>query len=145
MRKLNSYLLVIFQLGLMGAIAASGPLLPAGIAARFLIVAGILLGIWALFAMEIGNYEILPDVRPAARFGTRGPSRWIRHPRYAAVLLLTLGWLLGAVTPWRVGGWCVHAAMILVKLTIEERNLLAHFDGYAEYTRRTKRLIPFVF
>jgi protein-S-isoprenylcysteine O-methyltransferase Ste14 len=145
MRKFRSYLLVVLQLGSMGVIAASGPLIPAGTPARFLVVGGVLLGIWALLAMEISNYQILPDVRPGARFVTRGPYRWIRHPMYTAVLLLTLGWLLGALVPWRVGVWGVHAMVILGKLTIEERMLLDHFDGYAGYTRRTKRLIPFLF
>ena len=145
MRKFRSYLLVVLQLGLMGVIALSGPLFPQGTAARILAIGGIVLGVWALAAMEIGNYQITPDVKPGARFVTRGPYRWIRHPMYSAVLLLTLGWLLGALVPWRIGVWCAHLTVLLVKLTVEERLLLAGFDGYADYARRTKRLIPFVF
>jgi protein-S-isoprenylcysteine O-methyltransferase Ste14 len=145
MRKSRSYLLVALQLGSMGVIAASGPLFPAGIIARIFVSVGALFGIWALLAMEISNYHLMPDVRPGARFVTRGPYRWIRHPMYAAVLLLTLGWLLGAFVSWRIGLWGAHLIVLVIKLTIEERMLLAHFDGYAAYVRRTKRLIPFVF
>jgi len=129
----------------MGVIALSGPLFLQGTAARILAIGGIVLGIWALFAMEFSNYQILPDVRPGARFVTRGPYRWIRHPMYTAVLLLTLGWLVGAFVPWRLGLWCMHLVVLLVKLTVEERMLLAHFDEYSDYVGRSKRLIPFVF
>lgn len=145
MRYIYSYALVVIQLTSMAAVAASGPLSPPGLAARAIIVVAALLGGWAILAMRIDNYNIFPDIKPGARFVTRGPYRWIRHPMYAAVLLLTLGWLLGAVTPWRVGLWCAHAAVILVKLTVEERLLTAHFDEYAGYAKHTKRLIPFVF
>jgi protein-S-isoprenylcysteine O-methyltransferase Ste14 len=72
-----------------------------------------------------------------------GPYRWIRHPLYDAVLLLTGGIGLAA------GNWFIFAigllvfAVIALRTRTEERNLLARFGPeYRSYMQRTGRFIP---
>jgi protein-S-isoprenylcysteine O-methyltransferase Ste14 len=72
-----------------------------------------------------------------------GPYRWIRHPLYTTVALMTSGislmaanWLLLAVGP-------VVFALLVIRTRTEEANLIARFgDGYRTYMERTGRFLP---
>ncbi len=75
---------------------------------------------------------------------TTGPYRLIRHPIYSAVCLFTAG---GVATHW--SGYAaifgaVVAAGAVIRLRCEEILLIRKYPGYAEYSRRTKRLIPWL-
>lgn len=77
----------------------------------------------------------------------RGAYGWVRHPSYAAGLLLHLGYGL-ALGSWGstllVAGMC--AAVYGYRITIEERLLVAVLgEPYRDYMRRHRRLIPYVF
>ena len=74
----------------------------------------------------------------------RGPFRWVRHPSYTGVLVAFMGW---AIT---LGNW-VAMGLVLVpifiafvrRMNVEEEALRGALgERYAEYTRRTKRLVP---
>ena len=74
-----------------------------------------------------------------------GPYALVRHPMYAAALLMLLG------IPIALGSWwgaLVLLALIPVlgwRLIDEERLLLRDLDGYAEYRRKVRwRLIPYI-
>ena len=75
-----------------------------------------------------------------------GVYRYIRHPMYAALLLLAWGIFLKQFS-W-AGLALVLAATALLVMTAraDERECLAWFGGgYRDYMQRTKRFIPFVF
>jgi len=77
---------------------------------------------------------------------TQGPFRFIRHPRYAAVLLGKVGCALIFASAF---GWILAFAWTFVytrKVMREEahmHNLLG--DQYREYSHKTARLIPGVY
>jgi len=77
----------------------------------------------------------------------RGPFRVLRHPSYAGVLLAFVGFALS------LQNW---AGMVIVllpifaafihRMNVEEKALSrALGSSYAEYMKRTKRLVPFVY
>lgn len=76
---------------------------------------------------------------------TTGIYRYIRHPQYTGLLLLSLGMLLE---------WATLPMLILFPVIItlyvrlakrEERDMLAEFgEEYEAYRRRTKMFIPFI-
>ncbi len=103
------------------------------------------LGAWAVATMKPRNINPLPRPLRDARLVTRGPYRWIRHPMYAAVLMMTLALLLDRPTLVRLVVWLVLLADLLVKMQYEETLLARRFPEYAFYRKRTKRLIPFVY
>lgn len=87
--------------------------------------------VWLFFRSR--PYTALPFVTP-------GPYRHIRHPLY-------FGWLTAFwATPTMTAAHLLFAlgmtAYIFVAICYEERDLLAHHEGYAEYRRRVPMLIP---
>lgn len=90
----RSYTMVVMQLLAVGFLLLTGPLLarPEWI---WLEIAGLYLGLWAVLRLRPRSVRVvLPDVPRNAPLVTRGPYRWIRHPMYTAVLLITLAVVL---------------------------------------------------
>ena len=105
---------------------------------------GVALGLWALVTMTIRNLTILPDIRVGSRLVTHGPYRYLRHPMYSALGLVTLALLLDAFSMERLIIWVILLGDLWVKLNYEEQLLLCHFGEYKDYQKHTKRLIPFI-
>jgi len=99
--------------------------------------------VWARRSFSPGAFRV--GANPAGNALLRtGPYRWIRHPMYAAALLLVgsgvfshLSWLAGAVG---VG----VAGVIVARITFEERLLRESYPAYAAYSKSTKALVPHV-
>ncbi len=75
---------------------------------------------------------------------TTGPYRFVRHPIYAAVLYFI--WI-GALTHISVTSLLLVVAGTagsFFRILAEEKLLLVRYPEYAEYSARTKRIIPFV-
>lgn len=142
--KARSYLLVLVQFVCLVLILVSGPLLPRHPLAILLALAGLGLGIWAFASLPPQSLHVLPDVRPGALLATRGPYRRIRHPMYAALLLLTLGLVVAEPGPLRWGLWLALLADLAAKLHYEETLLAQRFPDYAGYQARTHRLLPYL-
>ena len=76
----------------------------------------------------------------------KGPYRLVRHPSYTGVLITFIGLAL-AVQSW--GALLVLLTVFGVsygyRMRVEERVLQSELGlDYAEYMKRTKRLIPFL-
>lgn len=142
--RFTSSLLVAVQFGCLLLLLLTGPLLPADIAGQALVVLGLGLGGWALATMPPRTLNVFPDVRAGASLVTQGPYRYVRHPMYTALLLLTLGLVLDRPDPVRLALWAVLLIDLWLKLTYEERLLARRFPDYPGYKARTKRLIPFL-
>jgi protein-S-isoprenylcysteine O-methyltransferase Ste14 len=91
------------------------------------------------------NLTPLPAPKPGATLVRNGPYRLVRHPIYAGGLLACFGWAL------LVQGWLTlaFAAALFVffdlKARREERWLVERYPDYADYQRRVRKLIPFVY
>ncbi len=115
--------------------------LPAGIALMVLGVGLMVAGIVALGR----NLAAVPRPKQGATLVERGPYRIVRHPMYSGAILIAFGWAFA------VHGWLTLAyafmivAFLAFKTAREERWLREELAGYAEYERRVRRLIPFVY
>lgn len=76
-----------------------------------------------------------------------GPYRWIRHPMYTALFLVTVVYFLISAN-WLIGlvwiGWIVGTVATMIR--DEETALTEKFgDAYREYMKRTGRFLPRLF
>ncbi len=111
-----------------------------------LIAAGQLLRWWSI--ATLGRFfTVNVAIRAEHYLINSGPYRYVRHPAYAAVLLVHVGAAL-----------CLGNALSLIALTlpliatlmnrmrVEEEVLVAGLgQTYREYMRRTKRLVPGIY
>jgi protein-S-isoprenylcysteine O-methyltransferase Ste14 len=143
-KPMRSLLLVGLQVALMLTIAVPFDVLAWNLGATLLVAAGAALGLWTLTANRIGNFNVRPEPKPTGILVTAGPYRHVRHPMYLAVLVAMLGFCVGYGTSWRWVALAALTAVLLVKSRIEERALARLHPGYAEYARRTRRIVPFL-
>ena len=129
--------LVIQEVGILAAVHVAG---------LAFYVTGFAVMAWALVTLR-RSYQ-LGGLAPRREdhMVTSGPYRMIRHPMYAAVLLISLG--LAGLTQSLVGlaVFGVYLVLIHLLIPIEEGRLLsAYKERYAAYQRGTRRLVPFVY
>jgi protein-S-isoprenylcysteine O-methyltransferase Ste14 len=76
-----------------------------------------------------------------------GPYRYIRHPSYLGILIITLG--LGiALANWISLLICIvlPAIGIIQRIKVEEKELYHHFgEQYQDYRKSTWRIIPYIY
>ena len=75
----------------------------------------------------------------------RGIFRYIRHPLYSSLILLTIGILLKRITfvSLVIGSICI-LLLITASLMEERENLVKFGYAYTNYKRTTMRYIPFI-
>jgi protein-S-isoprenylcysteine O-methyltransferase Ste14 len=139
---LRSFTFVVVQFLCLGLIAITGPAFPASKLLLGIELLGVILGIWAVVTMGIGNFHVAPDPFKWSRLVTRGPYRRIRHPMYLALLLVTMPLLITEFSMLRLVIWLVLLIDLLFKLNYEEGLLTTQLEGYREYMQQSYRLIP---
>jgi protein-S-isoprenylcysteine O-methyltransferase Ste14 len=106
--------------------------------------AGLGLRAWSMRTLG-GSYSRTLRVDRAQRVVESGPYRVVRHPGYAGSLLIWTGF---ALTSRSLPVVEVVAGLLGVayhrRVAAEEALLRRDLPGYAAYSRRTKRLIPFI-
>jgi protein-S-isoprenylcysteine O-methyltransferase Ste14 len=103
------------------------------------------LGVFFVFrenSFGSATIELAPDKKVIST----GPYAWVRHPMYAAGLVLLLGIPIALDSLWGVLVFGAILPALLWRLFDEEKFLAANLPGYREYQSRVKyRLMPGVF
>jgi protein-S-isoprenylcysteine O-methyltransferase Ste14 len=135
------FLVTVQMVGIL-VILATGPLFPRQLPYLLIELTGGAIGVWAVLTMRYRRFSVLPDVKAGATLVQQGPYRWVRHPMYLAVLLVT-GALVAAAFSWgRLVVWLILVVDIFVKIQYEEHLLRMHYPSYPIYQQQTKRLLP---
>ena len=143
--KIKARVLIFIQLICIIFIFASGSPVAYRPLLLLIQIAGIVIGIWALTVMGIGNINISPLVKEGAVLVTRGPYRLIRHPMYLAVLLVIWPLIIDHFSLLRITAGFVLTTDLIIKMLFEEGLLKKQFAEYKAYMKTTKRLIPVIF
>lgn len=110
-----------------------------------LIFGGLILRQWAIAVL--GRFFTLTvKIQDGHTIVAQGPYRYIRHPSYSGLLITLIGMGLALQTWAGVAlNILVFAAVFGYRIYVEEKALNSALGGrYAEYSKRTKRLIPYV-
>ena len=74
---------------------------------------------------------------------TTGPYRFMRHPMYTGMLIMTAGWPLVLGSWWTFVPVLLLDVSLIVRTHLEDRTLQDELPGYREYAQKTRyRLVP---
>jgi len=137
--------LIYLQFVSLGLIIFSGPVIAENQVLLIIELAGILLGLWAIYAMKFENLRISP--LPRANFILRksGPYKIIRHPMYLAIILITIPLVINKFSIFRLVIEILLLFALFIKIYLEEKILTSRVNGYSAYKNQTYRLIPFIY
>ena len=85
-------------------------------------------------------FSIMAEAR---RLVTHGPYRFVRHPLYVCEELAVIGTFFQVLSPLAIVVFIMHGVFQIRRMLNEETVLEETFPEYADYARRTPRLIPF--
>lgn len=99
--------------------------------------------IWALYSLSYlrNRFSIVPEARGLV---TSGPYELVRHPIYLGEIAAGFGLVLPTLFSLHAAVFAVFLAAQITRTYFEERVLRRTYPTYADYARRTRRLIPFI-
>ncbi|SAK47806.1 methyltransferase family protein [Caballeronia ptereochthonis] len=104
---------------------------------------------WLVARVFLENTFLAPVVKIQKERGhhvvSSGPYAVVRHPLYAAAGIMIPASALVLGSWWGLAASALLLAGLVWRTEMEERELIAHLEGYAEYAQRVRyRLVPFV-
>ena len=101
------------------------------------------LNTWALSTNKFAKTHVAYQEEEGHQVVMVGPYAYLRHPMYAAGLLMWIGIPLVLGSLWALVPGGLSAATLVVRTALEDRMLKNNLPGYREYTRQVGyRLIP---
>ena len=143
--KIYPTFLVAVQLGSILFLLVSGSVFAFTVAGIFLEMAGVFLGLLAIYVMGLGNFNIRPIVKESGVLVTSGPYGIIRHPMYLAQVIALVPLVCESFSYWRLAVLLLLIIVLTVKMEYEEKRLIKHFKGYSDYIKNSKKVIPFIY
>ncbi|RUA05776.1 MAG: hypothetical protein DSY43_04025 [Gammaproteobacteria bacterium] len=109
-----------------------------------LIAVAVVIGISAMATMKLDNLNIVPSLKDQHQLVISGIYRWIRHPMYTSVLLLS--YVFASTNDHKIAQFAMLILVVdlFLKSNLEEKLLLQRFSTYRNYREKTGRFIPFL-
>jgi protein-S-isoprenylcysteine O-methyltransferase Ste14 len=106
-------------------------------------LAAVLLMVWARATLGRRSFHAGADPTEGWLV-VSGPYRYVRHPIYSAIMLFVSAGMASHLSARTGVVWSVMFAAVLVRIFAEETLVRIRYPEYDAYSRRTKRLVPFV-
>ena len=113
--------------------------------ALVVLLSGVLFGVWTIRHNSLGNFNIRPELKEGCALITSGPYRFVRHPMYTSVLLMSLGLAISTPIYLEWSSFLFLGGVLALKAIREERLWCDENVAYHEYMKRSKRFIPFIY
>ena len=108
-----------------------------------LMIAGAALSVGGILKLG-NNLTALPYPKDGSMLVDQGPYAVVRHPIYSGLILGAFGWGLW-LHAWLTLAFALGLLVLFdLKLRREERWLCERYPEYAEYQKRVKKLVPWV-
>lgn len=91
------------------------------------------------------NLSPFPQPSAHGRLVRHGAYRVVRHPLYSSLILGSIGWALVWQSIPSLAMGLMLALVLDAKSRVEERWLRQKYSEYAEYSRRVRRFIPWIY
>ena len=101
--------------------------------------------LWIFRHNQVGNFNVVPEIRENAKLIITGPYRFVRHPMYSSLILFMLGVVLYHFNWINVLALSIMIVAVALKALKEERLWSHHDTEYLSYKAKTKMIIPFIF
>lgn len=143
MTRIYSYLLVIFQFGILGAqsYAYGFPYLSFKPILLIPPVISIALTLWTFKHLRPGKFNITPEIKENSKWISSGPFKFIRHPMYTALLIFSLHFLMIDIATF-FPYWVSLFFILSIKAIKEENALKQKFSIPDSYFKTTGRFFP---
>ena len=100
--------------------------------------------IWARVTFKSRSFHLTANPTEGGLV-TNGPYRWLRHPIYAAIIYFSWACLIAFPKIEVLVAVLFITAGLFTRILLEEKALNKVYPEYAEYSKRAKKLIPFIF
>lgn len=107
---------------------------------NLLVAGGVGFSIYALLHLRL-NFSLSPEARGLTR---SGPYRFVRHPVYTGEVISSLGLVFALPSAFSVLVFISFVICQWLRTFYEERLLSQYFPEYVEYSRTTRRLVPWL-
>ena len=107
-------------------------------------VSAFTLMVWARFTFKLRSFHATAKATKGGLV-TTGPYRIFRHPIYAAVIYFVWASVIAFPRIETIIACMLVTGGMFLRMILEEKSLLATYGDYEAYSKRTKRLIPYVF
>lgn len=98
---------------------------------------------WAMISNRFFSGVVRIQTDRGHTVATGGPYRYVRHPGYVAMILITVLTATALGSLWALIPGCLGGLGSIVRTALEDRTLQAELPGYREYAGRVRyRLIP---
>ena len=105
---------------------------------------GFLFGLFTLYFNRIGNFNITPEIKENSKLIKNGSYKYIRHPMYFSVFLMTGGVVLTEINVTNIFCYMVLVVVLYLKASKEEKLWSEKLEEYKQYKKHTKMFIPLV-
>lgn len=116
----------------------------ATIVATILVVSAFIIFIFSVYSLR-NSLNVAPQPVKDGQMQSRGIYKYVRHPMYAAVFLITTGIAINSGSYWKFGVAAIVFVFFFIKTKYEENLLKAKYLGYEKYMKNTGRYFPIIF
>lgn len=117
--------------------------LPVKIAALVIILAGYVLGSYALIENRYFSGIVRIQADRDHHVVSTGPYRWLRHPGYAGAILTYVATPVFLDALWAFVPAALLTIVVVIRTELEDRTLHDRLEGYSDYATRVRyRLVP---
>lgn len=141
----KGYIFVAVQFTLLFLIFITGPNLPKNLINQIIFALGVVVGATAVWNMRVSKLRTEPEIAEGSTLVTSGIYKYIRHPMYLGLILISLSLVFDFFTLTRLLLFFLLFINQNLKLEYEEKLLEKYFKDYEKYKKGTKKLIPFIY
>ncbi len=99
---------------------------------------------WARRSFQPGQFNIHAEPNEGKLISS-GPYKFIRHPMYASTLVIIWSGILGHFSQINLIVGVIVTIVISIRMMVEEQYLIEIYPEYADYSQKTKMIVPFIF